>query len=34
MEFTVKPVQVKEILPWRESYRREMNCQIIHDSRN
>jgi GNAT superfamily N-acetyltransferase len=32
MEFTVKPVEVREILPWRELYRQEMNCQIIHDS--
>lgn len=23
---------VKEILPWRDLYRQEMNCQIIHDS--
>lgn len=22
----------REILPWRERYRQEMNCQIIHDS--
>jgi GNAT superfamily N-acetyltransferase len=32
MEFSVRPVEVKEILPWRELYRREMQCQIIHDS--
>ncbi len=32
MEFTVRPVEVKEILPWRELYRQEMNCQIVHDS--
>ena len=32
MEFTVRPVEVTEILPWRELYRREMNCQIVHDS--
>ena len=32
MEFTVRPVEVREILPWRELYRQEMNCQIIHDS--
>ena len=32
MEFTVRMVEVKEILPWRELYRQEMNCQIIHDS--
>jgi RimJ/RimL family protein N-acetyltransferase len=32
MELTVRPVEVKEILPWRELYRQEMNCQIVHDS--
>jgi len=32
MEFTVEPVTVSEIAPWRELYRREMNCQIVHDS--
>jgi GNAT superfamily N-acetyltransferase len=32
VKFTVKPVAVPEILPWRELYRREMNCQIVHDS--
>lgn len=32
MEFTVKPVSVPEILPLRDLYRTEMNCQIIHDS--
>ena len=32
MEFTVRPVEVTEILPWRELYRQEMNCQIVHDS--
>lgn len=32
MEFTVKPVAVPEILSWRELYRQEMNCQIVHDS--
>jgi hypothetical protein len=32
MEFSVRPVEVREILPWREVYRQEMNCQIIHDS--
>jgi GNAT superfamily N-acetyltransferase len=25
-------VDVEEILPWREVYRQEMNCQILHDS--
>jgi GNAT superfamily N-acetyltransferase len=32
MEFTVQPVEVSEIRSWRELYRREMNCQIVHDS--
>jgi GNAT superfamily N-acetyltransferase len=32
MEFKVKAVDVREILPLRELYRQEMNCQIIHDS--
>lgn len=32
MEFTVKPVIVSEILSWRDLYRKEMNCQIVHDS--
>jgi hypothetical protein len=32
MDFTVRPVSVPDILPWRDLYRREMNCQIIHDS--
>jgi len=32
MEFTVRPVGEKEILRWRELYRQEMNCQIVHDS--
>jgi GNAT superfamily N-acetyltransferase len=29
---TAKVATVKEILPWRDLYRQEMNCQIIHDS--
>jgi len=32
MEFMVSPVDVREILPSRELYRQEMNCQIVHDS--
>jgi len=32
MRFTATVVPVQEILPWREFYRREMNCQIVHDS--
>jgi GNAT superfamily N-acetyltransferase len=27
-----KAVAVQEILPWRDLYRQEMNCQIVHDS--
>lgn len=29
---TITPVEVAGILPWRELYREEMNCQIVHDS--
>ena len=32
MKFTAILVPVQEILPWREHYRQEMNCQVIHDS--
>jgi len=32
MEIEVEYVEVGEVLPLRELYRREMNCQIIHDS--
>ena len=32
MGITIKSVSVAEILPWRKLYRREMNCQIVHDS--
>jgi hypothetical protein len=32
MEFTVRPVNVEAILPLRSLYRKQMNCQIIHDS--
>ncbi len=32
MEFTVRRVEVVGILPLRELYRQEMNCQITHDS--
>jgi hypothetical protein len=31
-KFAVRPVEVKEILPWRDLYRQEMHRQIIHDS--
>jgi GNAT superfamily N-acetyltransferase len=32
MELSVKAASVEEILPWRDRYRLEMSCQIIHDS--
>lgn len=32
MELQAIPARVADILPYREQYRREMNCQIIHDS--
>ena len=32
MEFFAHPVCVQEISPWRDLYRQEMNCQIVHDS--
>ena len=32
MDFRAKPVTVNEIARWRDLYRQEMNCQIIHDS--
>ncbi|MEX2141071.1 MAG: GNAT family N-acetyltransferase [Pirellulales bacterium] len=32
MRLTAKAVSVENILPWRDLYRQEMNCQIIHDS--
>jgi RimJ/RimL family protein N-acetyltransferase len=32
MGFEVKPVTVEEIAAWRDMYRREMNCQIVHDN--
>jgi hypothetical protein len=28
----VTPVLLEDVLPLRELYRREMNCQIVHDS--
>ena len=30
--FAVQSASLKDIQPMRETYRREMNCQIIHDS--
>src|SRR6266542_2673268 len=32
MELSAKSASVEDILPWRDMYRLEMNCQIIHDS--
>jgi GNAT superfamily N-acetyltransferase len=32
MELSAKPVSFETILPWRDMYRLEMSCQIIHDS--
>lgn len=32
MQISASTAPVEEILPWRDLYRQEMNCQIIHDS--
>src|SRR4051794_31564170 len=32
MPIDVSPVRLEEVLPLRELYRQEMNCQIVHDS--
>jgi GNAT superfamily N-acetyltransferase len=32
MDFSARPVQLGEISPWRDLYREEMHCQIVHDS--
>jgi GNAT superfamily N-acetyltransferase len=32
MELSAKAASLEEILPWRDMYRLEMGCQIIHDS--
>jgi len=32
MELSAKAADVEDILPWRDMYRLEMPCQIIHDS--
>jgi len=32
MELSAKPASLESILPWRDMYRLEMSCQIIHDS--
>jgi hypothetical protein len=32
MTIDVSPVPLEDVLPLRELYRHEMNCQIVHDS--
>lgn len=32
MELFAKPASLESVLPWRDMYRLEMSCQIIHDS--
>jgi GNAT superfamily N-acetyltransferase len=32
MERSAKAADAREVLPWRDMYRLEMNCQVIHDS--
>lgn len=32
MKLSATAAPVQDILPWRDLYRQEMNCQIIHDS--
>src|SRR5882672_1106182 len=32
MDRSAKAINVEDILPWRDMYRLEMGCQIIHDS--
>jgi GNAT superfamily N-acetyltransferase len=32
MSISVQPVAVDDILSWRDLYRREMDCQIVHDN--
>ena len=32
MTISVKPVTVEDILRWRDLYRQEMRCQIVHDN--
>jgi GNAT superfamily N-acetyltransferase len=32
MELSAKPAFVEDIVSWRDLYRQEMNCQIVHDS--
>lgn len=32
MSISVRPAEVKDISTWRDEFRREMNCQIVHDN--
>ena len=32
MDLRAKPTGADPIAPWRDLYRQDMNCQIIHDS--
>jgi GNAT superfamily N-acetyltransferase len=32
MTLAARPVAVEDIFPWRDHYRQEMNCQIVHDN--
>ena len=32
MNLDVKPVEVSDITLWRDLYRQQMNCQIVHDN--
>jgi GNAT superfamily N-acetyltransferase len=32
MGISVKAASLQEIAPWRDQYRQEMNCQVVHDS--
>jgi L-amino acid N-acyltransferase YncA len=32
MTISVKPITVEDILRWRDLYRQEMRCQIVHDN--
>jgi GNAT superfamily N-acetyltransferase len=32
MNIEVRPVAVEDISTWRDEFRREMNCQIVHDN--
>lgn len=32
MKLSSKAANLRDVLPWRDMYRHEMNCQIVHDS--